>query len=140
MRLKLRRQQRSGGMMSKKVIFILNAKADYSGEEQANIKKYGLGSQVIYNSEAARRHLENTARNLGQESAGGFVKGMASLALAKMSLNISIDSLAKGHEVECKDLDELLGAEDAMRTACENLKGYLEVANSFDGREEVLEY
>ena len=134
MRLKLSRSQKTGGMISKKVTFILNAKADYSNEEQANIKKYGLGSQNVYDSAATRRHGENAAHS------SGVLKGLASAAMAKMSLSITIDSLAQGHQVECQDLDELLGAEDAIRTAGESLKGYLEIADSFDGREEVIEY
>ncbi len=135
MRLKLNRSQKTGGMISKKVIFILNARADYSNEEQANIKKYRLGPQNIYNSEATRKHASNAINQNG-----GTLGMLASAAMAKMSLSITIDSLANGHQVECQDIDELLGAEEAIRSACENLKGYLEVADSFDGREEVVEY
>ena len=120
--------------MNWKAECILDAKADYSNEEQANIKKYGLGSQNIYNSEAARRHGDNAAQG------SSALKILASAAMAKLSLSITIDSLAQGHQVECQDLDELLGAEDAIRSASENLKGYLEIADSFDGREEVIEY
>lgn len=135
MRLKLSRSQKSGGMINKKVTFILNAQADYSNEEQANIKKYGLGSQNIYDSEAARRHVSNAG-----DQNSGLLKVLASAAMAKMSLSVTIDSLARGHQIECQNLDELLGAEEAIRSACENLRGYLEIADSFDGREEVFEY
>ena len=140
MRLKLSRLQKSGGIVSKKVIFILKAKADYSNEEQANIKKYRLGSQTIYNSQEARRHGAKAASGAESGSTGGALRGLASAALAKMSLSITIDSLAQGHEVECQDLDELLDAEEAIRTACQNLKEYFEVASHFDGREEVIEF
>ncbi len=61
MRLKLSHSRKTGGMNSKKVIFILNAKAGYSNEEQANIGKYDGGSHIIYNSESARRHLTERA-------------------------------------------------------------------------------
>lgn len=135
MRLKLSRSQKTSGMMSKKVTFILNAKADYSNEEQANIKKYTMGSQNIYNSEASRKHIDNAVNQ-----SGGVLKGLASAAMAKMSLNITVDSLGQGQQVDCQDLDELLGAEEAIRSACENLKGYLAIADTFDGREEVIEY
>lgn len=133
MRLRLTRSQRLSGVMGKKVLFVLKARAIYSQEEQHSIKKYKLDNQVIYNSEAARRHAANA-------TSGGLIKGLTSAALAHMSLSITIDSLASGHEIECKDLDELLDAEDAIRTACQNLKKYLEVAECFDGREEVVEY
>ena len=134
MRLKLSRSQKTGGMITKKVTFILNASADYSNEEQANIKKYGLGPQNIYDSAAARKHMDNAS------SQGNVLKGLASVALAKMSLSITIGSLGIGHQVECQSLEELLSAEDAIKTACEHLKVYLAVADSFDGREEVIEY
>lgn len=135
MRLKISRSQKTGGMISKKVIFVLNASADYSNEEQANIKKYAMGSQNIYSSEAARRHGANAT-----DRSGGALKALASAAMAKIALSVTIDSLSQGHRIECQDLDELLGAEEAIREACTNLKGYLEIADSFDGREEVVEY
>jgi hypothetical protein len=135
MRLKLSRSQKTGGVISKKVIFSLNAKADYSNEEQANIDKYGMGSQNIYDSEATRRHADKAVNQ-----SGGVLRGLASAAMAKMSLSITIQSLGQGQTVECQNLDELLGAEEAIREACQNLKAYLEVADSFDGREEVIEY
>ena len=69
-----------------------------------------------------------------------IVKGFVRLAMSKMSLNITIDSLVKGHHIEAKSLDELLGAEEAIKEACENTKGYLRVAATFDGKEEVIEY
>jgi hypothetical protein len=34
----------------------------------------------------------------------------------------------------------LLGAEGAIMDACKNLKAYLDTAQTFDGREEVLEF
>lgn len=140
MRLKLTRSQKESGMISKSVVFMLDARSELTPEETAAVKKYKLGNQVIYNSEAAARHLDSAHGSLDSGTAGGLIGGMASMAMARMKLNISIDSLQKGHHIECKDLDELLGAEEAVRNACEMLKQYLEVAKSFDGSEEVLEY
>jgi hypothetical protein len=62
------------------------------------------------------------------------------MALAKMQLNVTIASLGRGHHIECKDLEELLESEDTIRTACKNLTRYLEVADTFDGSELVVEY
>src|SRR3546814_10949521 len=42
--------------------------------------------------------------------------------------------------MECKSLDELLGAEDAIMTACQNLKAYLQAASTFDGRETLIDF
>jgi hypothetical protein len=57
-----------------------------------------------------------------------------------LSLNVTVDGLISGQHIECKDLDELLGAESAIIEACQNAKGYLDVASTFDGREQVLEF
>jgi len=138
--LKLQRSQRSGGVFGKAVVFCLDARAEYSPSEAANISKYRLGGEVVYSSQAARRHLENVGRHLDRSQqgsaaarAGSLVRGAASLALAKMQLNISIASLGRGHHIECKDLEELLEAENALMNACRRLKEYLATAASFSG-------
>ena len=133
MQLVLTRSQKKAGLVSKSVVFILNAKTRLNNEETFAIKEYGLGSELIYSSERARKHADSIDRK-------GLVGGALSLAMAKLSLNVTVDSLTKGHVIECKSLDEIIGAEEAMREACETLKTYLSVAQSFDGREEVLEF
>jgi len=135
MRLKLSRSQRTTGVMTKKVLFVLHAKADFSAEEHACIHKYNLSKENIYNSEATRRHAEKA-----MSGGSGLLRTLASSAMAHMSLTVTINSLAVGQVIECKDLEEMLDAEDAMRTACENLKTYLKIAESFDGEEEVIEF
>ena len=57
-----------------------------------------------------------------------------------LSLRVTIDGLRQGQHIECKDLDELLGAEAAILNACKNIKTYLETAQTFDGREELVEF
>ena len=147
MQLKIQRSQRAGGITGGTVFFCLDVRADYSPEEQSNIQKYRLGSQVIYNSQAARKHLEKMGGHLDRvddprvgQKLIGLGRGMASLAMAKMSLNISIASLGRGHHIECKDLEELMEAEDTIRTACKGMTRYLEIAATFDGSETVIAY
>jgi len=147
MQLKIQRSQRAGGVIGNTVFFCLDVRADYSAEERSNIQKYKLGSQVIYNSQTARKHLEHANAHLdrtqtgsARERASGLARGALSMAMAKMSLNISIASLGRGHHIECKDLEELLEGEDTVRTACKNVTRYLEVAATFDGSETVIEY
>lgn len=145
MQLKLKRSQRSGGVMGNKVIFALDARADLKPEEKALVAKYALGKLVIYDSEQRKKFAEaGMAHTASVQSGSGGVwaatKGLASLAMAAMTLRVSVDSLAQGHHIECKDLDELLGAETAITEACKNLKGYLETAATFDGREVVLDF
>lgn len=145
MQLKLKRAQRSGGMLGNKVIFTLDARSDLKPEEKALVAKYGLGKFVVYDSESRKKLTEaGLAHTSAVQSGSGGVwaatKGLANLAMASMALRISIDSLTQGHHIECKDIDELLGAEAAITEACKNLKGYLETAATFDGREVVLDF
>ena len=147
MQLKIQRSQRAGGVMGNTVFFCLDVRADYSREEQGNIQKYKLGSQVIYNSQAARKHLDHAGAHLDRTQAGGvgerasgLARGALSMAMAKMSLNISIASLGRGHHIECKDLEELLEGEDTVRNACKNVTRYLDAAATFNGSETVIEY
>lgn len=139
MQLKIRRSQRESGVLSKNVIFCLDARADFTPSEQQSITRYKLHNQVIYNSEASKQHLAKAAaRNDG--SIGGGLKSLASVAMAAMKLNVSIASLQRGQHIECKSLDELIGAEEAIMTACENLRGYLDAAATFDGREILFDF
>ena len=140
MQLKLKRSQRSGGMMGGKVFFMLDAQVDLTQEEAHNVQKYKLGSKLVYNSEASQKHAQASINALSSGSLTGALKGTVSMAMARLSLNVTIDSLTKGQHVECKDLDELLGAEEAIREACANVRTYLQLAATFDGREEVVEY
>lgn len=147
MQLKIQRSQRAGGMLGNTVLFCLDVRADYSPEEQANIRKYRLGSEIIYSSKNSQKHVERANAQLdrtqsgsGGERAAGLARGLYSLAMAKMSLNINIASLGRGHHIECKDLEELLEAEDTVRAACKNVTRYLEAAATFDGSETVIEY
>lgn len=57
-----------------------------------------------------------------------------------MSLRITIDSLVAGRHIECKTMDELFAAEVAIREGCETLRTYLDLAVTFDGREEMIEF
>jgi hypothetical protein len=134
MQLKIQRSQRAGGMLGGKVFFALDIRAEYTAEERASINQYGLGGEVIYNSQAAMKHLDNMQRQI-DGGGSGLLKGLGSLALAKMNLNVTIASLQRGHHIECKDLAELVECEEAIRAACKNVKTFLEIAATFDGRE-----
>lgn len=132
MQLVLRRSQKTTGMISKSVSFVVDARVDLAQEEAAAVKKYALGSQVLYNSSNAKQYLDKA-------QSSGFLGAVANVAMAKMSLNISIDSLTKGQHIECKDLDELLGAEEAIHNACRSIRTYIDIAQTFDGREIVID-
>ncbi|WP_456668379.1 hypothetical protein [Bradyrhizobium sp. USDA 3240] len=156
MSLKLRRSQRS--TLTGKIIFVLDARIGLSAEAHALIQKYRLGSFVVYDSQARERHREATKEHLETTrdhpplTSGmttqllGLGKtfyrlGRASVSatMAALALRITVDSLIRGVHVECDSMDELLGAERAIKEAATNLKGFLEEAATFDGREEVVE-
>ena len=118
------------------MIRTLDARAEYTPEEMANIKKYKLGGQVIWNSAAGEKALGNFNNAMASQSVIG---GLTNLAKLKMSLNITIDSLGNGQHIETESLDELIGAEEALMQGCQNAKSYLEVASTFDGAERVVE-
>ena len=126
--------------MGGKLLFCLDARAEFTGEERSNIDKYKLGGMCIYNSEAAKKHVEAAAGHMMTGSVTGSLKAIGSYALAALNLNITINDLERGKHVECKDMDELLGAENAVITACENLKAYLAAAATFDGREVLIDF
>ncbi len=135
MLLKIKRAQKSSMMGA--AVFTLDFQAEISKEERALIDKYKLGKMIVYSSEAFQKNA-STAAATGQGV--GILKGAMSFATALLfNLKISIDDLVGGKHLEMKDLDELVSAEDQVVKACNNLKGYLSVAKSFDGRTDTIE-
>ncbi|MCP1747597.1 hypothetical protein [Bradyrhizobium japonicum] len=147
MQLKLKRSQRTGGMLGGKVIFALDARTDLTSDEKGLVSKYGLGKLAVYDSEARKKHgeaayghFDESASSTTGRSLWKSARGIASAAMMALSLRITVETLMSGQHIECKDLDELLGAEAAILNACKNLKAYLETAQTFDGREDVVEF
>lgn len=139
MQLKLRRSQREGGIVATNVIFCLDARAELTDQERRNLSRYKLYGQVIYNSEASRRHLDKGDAS-ADGSTRGALKSLVHVAMAALHLNITVRGLEKGQHIECKSLDELIAAEDAIMEACQNLKAYLDIAATFDGSEMVIDF
>ncbi len=139
MKLLLRRSQRGGGLLGGKILFGLDARLEPTAEESDLIRKYKLGPAVVYSSEDARRHVGAVQDNLATDSWAGVAKAWMHAGLSRLALVCSIDSLMRGQNIECKDLGELLDAEAAIVTACQNAKNFLQVATTFDGREDVIE-
>jgi hypothetical protein len=138
MLLKIRRSQRST-LIKGTAVFIIDARVVLTAAENSNVNRYSLHKEVVYNSAASRRHLDSADASL-DGSAKGLARGLTHAIMARMNLNISIGSLIGGTHVECKDLGELMGAEEAILAACENLKSYLDTAATFDGREILVEF
>lgn len=153
--LKLKRSQRQGAWGG--IIYTLDARVDASAEVRAIILKHRLGSRVVYESssrqkrnEAIRAHLEQTHNDTSLldpasvqlKGAGNALwhlgRAAVSAAIATLSLRVTVDSLFSGVHVECKSMEELLEAEQAIKQAKATLEGYIDVLTSFDGREQVV--
>lgn len=156
MALRLKRSERPGTFGS--IVFTLDARIDMSAENRALIVKYKLGNRVIYDSANRRKYAEKTADHLDNSrndtslfdspgrQAWGVAKTFARLGaaavnatVAALSLRITVDSLMQGVHVECKDMAELLEAEEAITEAGRNLKAELTTATSFSGQEQVID-
>ncbi len=139
MQLRLKRSQRTGGLLSGTAIFSLEARAKLTPSESASVDRYKLRKVMIYNSESSKKVLA-----LGEASRDGStlgsLKSIGFSALAHMQFNITVDSLMNGQIIECKSLDEVTGAEEALMSACRMLKNYLDTAATFDGREVVIDF
>ncbi|KGJ65548.1 hypothetical protein LUI11_32200 [Bradyrhizobium diazoefficiens] len=157
MALKLKRSERLH--LTGKVVFMLDARMDLNAEAHALVKKYRLGNRIVYESQARERHRNATKEHLeSTRDQPSWSDGMnaqllgvgktfyrlarasVSATMAALSLRITVDSLIRGEHVECESMDELIEAERAVKEAATNLKGYLEEAATFDGREEVVEF
>jgi hypothetical protein len=132
MQLLIRRGQQQAGVFGNKTSFSMTVRAEYTDPERALINKYNMGGSIIYDSKATQGYLERAG------SSQSTLRAVGLLALSKMNLSISLASLQKGHQIQCADLGELLECEDAIVAACKNIKNYLEVAETFDGREVLV--
>lgn len=125
MKLLLRRDQRSA-LIGSKPVFVLEVRASLSEKELADIKKYKLGDTVLYEKRPMQQGSNEYAQ-LGHALAWRFA-----------NLTISVNDLATGRKIECKDILEMLGAEEQLRQAAQTFKALLDAASNFGG-EEVIE-
>lgn len=130
MKLTLRRSQATKGMLSKSVQFSLNAKVRLTEQEAADVKKYRMGSEIIYSKD---RMGYNEYDN---DTAGGMARNFAAIAAA---ITITVDDLVRGKNINCKDIMEMMAIVEQVKGACGNFKAMLEAAAQFEG-EEVFEY
>jgi len=126
MKLLLRRDQRAGGMLGGKVIFVLNVRADISPSERAAMDKYKLADCILYQRDNTRPDLDTYA---------GIAKAFVRHAL---NLTVKARDLADGKVIECKDILEMLAVEEQLKEAGNNFVMMLRAAMHFGG-EEVVE-
>jgi hypothetical protein len=125
MKLLLRRGQRSG-MLGGKIVFTLEVRADLTPEERGNITKYKLGETVLYE------------RNSLVDRGSGLMGLATRAAFRAMNISVSVNDLAGGKKVECKDIVEMIAVTDQIREAAQTFKAVLEAAAQFAGEEVVV--
>ncbi|MET0274034.1 MAG: hypothetical protein ABW360_13695 [Phenylobacterium sp.] len=125
MKLLLRRSQRSG--LLGKIVFSLEVRASLTDEEHEHIRRYKFGEAVLYERKPMNEGGSNEYAKLGH-----------ALAYRFLNLTISVNDLANGKIIECKDILDMLAAEQQVKEAAQNFKSVLAAAARFDG-EEVLE-
>lgn len=126
MKLLLRRNQKPAMMMGSPT-FTLEVRAELTPEEKADIEKYKLGNTLLY------------VRNPNVPDVdGGTLGGLASMIKWRITnLTVSVKDLLQGKRIDCKDIMEMLGAEDQIKEAAQNFKAVLQAAAGFGGEEIV---
>lgn len=125
MKLLLRRDQRTS-TFGNKVIFVLEMRAQLSDEERGYIEKYKFGKEMLY----VRDEKPNVDPNT--------IKGLGKLLIAHaLNVSVSVNDLVNGKVIECKDILEMLSAEEQIREAARNFNSVLEAAAHFGGEEVI---
>lgn len=124
MKLLLRGDQRAG--MLGKVVFTLTVRADLSQDEKANIAKYKLGETILYE------------KNSLSDRGSGLLGVASRAAFRAMNISVSVNDLAGGKKIECKDIVEMIAVIDQIKEAAQTFKVVLDTAAGFGG-EEVVE-
>lgn len=107
-----------------KPVFSLQVRADLSAEEKASVAKYKLGATELYASH--------------QVTGGSGLLGLASrLAYKAVTITVTVNDLAAGKTVECKDIVEMLAVEDQIREAARTFAQVLAAASTFGGEHVV---
>ena len=132
MKLKLRRSQKQSLTGVK---FALFAIVDLDKDEHAALTKYQLEKIVLYSSESGDEAL---ALLRDKTSLVNQFVGLGSSWIARATNQIiMLGALVDGKEITCKDINELIGVEEQIRAACENLARILYVCENFGGEEVI---
>ena len=123
MKLILHREQRKSVLG--KAIFSLSVRAETTAEERAAIAEYKLGPSVLYE--------KNTLIDRGS----GLLGLASRLAHHALNISVSVNDLANGKVVECKDIVEMLAVEETIREAGKLFNQVLRAAKHFGGDEVV---
>jgi hypothetical protein len=129
MELLLSKSQKSG-MLSSTITFTLNIKTRLNEEEQALIKKYKMGKEVVY---------EKLPIGAAVAGMGGIAGALTAITAKALKLVFTVDDLVKGRTIECKDILDMIAAEQQIRDAADGFWGIIQASKNFEG-EEVVTY
>ena len=113
MLLKIRKTQKKGVLG--KPTFEIYPELVLTEREKKLIKHYGLQKQQL----ASKKMVSMFGNPLDSE------------------LSINVEDLWNGDSYKCKSLDEVIDYRSKLIEACKNLRIFLEVAESFEGVEEI---
>jgi hypothetical protein len=142
-----------------RVVFMIDVRMGVSLQQLDLMKKYRLGRTVVFDSARRERQNELARTNLEmareknsrticlwrEEIRGIFrrlwylIRALFSFLLGFLFIRITLAKLLKGAHIESKSLDMILAAKNAIERGATDLKVYLEVAETFDGRESLFE-
>ena len=147
------------------MLFMLDAQLDLMDEEQELFEKYDLRSFVIYDSDAFLQRTHSAIERYDaatkpmtpmpwEPSASDLATAFSEIAglvwnsaigathevMSLMALRITLGTLIDGQHFESGSLEEILAVEDNVRQATEYLASYLQIALTFDGREDLSEH
>lgn len=128
MELLLSRSQKHalGGLGS--VSFVLDVRARLSPEEQGFVTKYKFGSEILYAKEGLADKMANS----------GLIGQLFSHFTAKARGHVyTINDLVKGRAIVCKDILEMLEAEEQVRRAADTFCNILLACHGFGGEEVI---
>lgn len=128
MELLLSKSQKSSMMGN--VSFVLNIRTKLNDEEQALVKKYKMGTEIVY---------EKLPITSMVGSMGAFTGALAAITAKALKLVFTVNDLVKGRTVECKDILDMIAAEEQIRGAADNFYALLVASKTFEG-EEVVTY
>lgn len=136
MKLKLRRSQKSGltGNVTFKLFFIVDLDAD----DAAALKKYKFGKLVVYETPKGAAATEGLQMAVAAGGIRGMGRGFAATLMAKAFDHIlTVDDMVSGKEIVCKDISEMIAAEEQIHEACLALARVLYVCRHFEGEEVI---
>jgi hypothetical protein len=124
MKLLLRRSERQSTFG--KTIYILDIRAELSDEEKGWIDKYRFGNSLLYSKKGKPNADTTTFAGIG-----------ATLLHYALDLTVSVNDLVHGKKIECKDIMEMLAAEEQIKEAAKTFGSVLKAASQFGGEEVI---